>query len=108
MALGYLAADLQLLEERVQRLERRAQRRLLRTTENPFDLTNNEFKELYRLTPDLIFYLMDALEPRFQRTRITGLSAEKQVRKSLYFCFIMTIMFIVFKFLSLLFLSLWY
>lgn len=85
MALGYLAADLQLLDERVQRLERRAQRRLLRSTENPFDLTNNEFKELYRLTPDLIFYLMDALKPRLQRTRITGLSAEKQILSAVRF-----------------------
>lgn len=79
MALGYLALDFMMLENRVQHLERRVQRQLLRTTEDPFDLTDNEFRELYRLTPDLIIDLVDALEPRLQRTRITGLSAEKQV-----------------------------
>lgn len=82
MALGYLALDLMRMEDRVQRLERRTQRQLLRATEDPFDLTNNEFRELYRLTPDLIFDLIDALEPRLQRTRITGLSTEKKVIQS--------------------------
>lgn len=79
MALGYLALNLIMMEDHVQHLERRVERQLLRTTENPFDLTNNEFRELYRLTPDLIFDLVDALEPRLQRTRITGLAVEKQV-----------------------------
>lgn len=79
MALGYFAFDVVMMEDRIQRLERRAQRQLLRATDDPFDLTDNEFRELYRLTPDLMFNLIDALEPRLQRTRITGLSAEKQV-----------------------------
>lgn len=80
MALGYLVLDdIMMMEDRIQRLERRTQRQLLRVTEDPFDLTENEFKELYRLTPDLIFYLIDALEPRLQRTRITGLSTEKKL-----------------------------
>lgn len=95
MALGYLAADLILMEDRV-RFERRAQRRLLRETENPFDLTANEFRELYRLTPNLFFNLIEALEPQLQRTRITGLSAEKQVQIIIYFCFITMIIFILF------------
>ncbi|XP_012215802.2 putative nuclease HARBI1 [Linepithema humile] len=85
MALGYLALNLIMMEDHVQHLERRVERQLLRTTENPFDLTNNEFRELYRLTPDLIFDLVDALEPRLQRTRITGLAVEKQVLSAVRF-----------------------
>lgn len=107
MALGYLALDLIRMEDRVQRLERRTQRQLLRATEDPFDLTNNEFRELYRLTPDLIFDLIDALEPRLQRTRITGLSTEKKViqiitpyilQYNVYFCFLGSIYFYFFNF----------
>ncbi|XP_071580476.1 putative nuclease HARBI1 [Temnothorax nylanderi] len=74
-----------MMENRVQRIERRVQRQICRATEDPFDLTNNEFKELYRLTPDLIFDLVDVLEPRLQRTRITGLSVEKQVLSAVRF-----------------------
>lgn len=86
MALGYLVLDdIMMMEDRIQCLERRTQRQLLRVTEDPFDLTENEFKELYRLTPDLIFYLIDALEPRLQRTRITGLSTEKKVLSAVRF-----------------------
>lgn len=76
MALGYLALDLMRIEDRVQRLERRTQRQLLRATEDPFDL-NNEFRELHCLTPDLIFDLIDALQPPLQRTRIIGLQKRK-------------------------------
>lgn len=98
MAIGYLAFDAVMMEDRVQRLERRAQRQLLRATNDPFDLTNNEFRELYRLTSDLLFNLIDALEPRLQRTRITGLSVEKQVIQivvNIYFCFIVSLYLII-------------
>lgn len=95
MALNYLGLDIMIAEDHVQRLDRRIERQLLRIAEDPFDLTNNEFKELYRLSPDLIFNLIDALEPRLQRTRITGLSVEKQVIQivvTIYFlCFIVMI-----------------
>ncbi|XP_011858448.1 PREDICTED: uncharacterized protein LOC105556002 [Vollenhovia emeryi] len=84
MALGYLALDLMDMEDRIQHLERRA-RQVLRITEDPFDLTHNEFRELYRLTPDLMFDLVDMLEPRLQRTRITGLSTEKQILAAVRF-----------------------
>lgn len=81
MAFNYLVLnDLIMLEDHIERFDRRIQRQVSRAIEDPFVLTNNEFKELYRLTPDLVYYLVDALEPRLQRTRITGLSVEKQVR----------------------------
>lgn len=79
MALGYLGLDLMLMDNNINRLDRRVDRQLLRMAENPFHLTNEEFKQLYRLTPDIVFNLIDLLEPQLQRTRINGLSVEKQV-----------------------------
>ena len=76
---GYLAEDLMDLEVRLQRLERRNLRQELREVQDPFDLTDTEFKELYRLNTDLLSNLVDGLTPRLQHTRITGLSVEKQV-----------------------------
>lgn len=79
MALDYVGLDLMLMDNNINRLDRRVERQLLRMAENPFDLTNEEFKQLYRLTPDIEFNLIDVLEPQLQRTRINGLSVEKQV-----------------------------
>lgn len=78
MALGYVGLDLMLMDNNIN-LDRRVERQLLRMAENPFDLTNGEFKQLYRLTPDIVFNLIDVLEPQLQRTRINDLSVEKQV-----------------------------
>jgi len=82
MADAYIAANILNLENRIQRLERRTDRRILREIEDPFDLTDVEFKELYRLTPDLINDLIDVLAPHLMHTRITGLSVEKQVNNN--------------------------
>lgn len=79
MALGFVGLDLMLMGNNIDRLDRRVERQLLRMAENPFDLTNEEFKQLYRLTPDIVFNLIDVLESQLQRTRINGLSVEKQV-----------------------------
>lgn len=80
MADAYLAAHIIIcLENRAERLERRTDRHILREIEEPFDLTNAEFKELYRLTPELTSDLVDVLSPHLMHTRITGLSVEKQV-----------------------------
>lgn len=79
MADAYLAAHILNLENRIQRLERRADRQILREIEEPFDLTDVEFRELYRLTPELTSDLIDVLAPYLMHTRITGLSVEKQV-----------------------------
>ncbi|CAL1672157.1 unnamed protein product [Lasius platythorax] len=78
MADAYLAAHILDFENRIQRLEQRADRQVLREIEEPFDLTV-EFRELYRLTPELISDLVDVLAPHLMHTRITGLSVEKQV-----------------------------
>ncbi|EFN60645.1 Putative nuclease HARBI1, partial [Camponotus floridanus] len=85
MVLGYVGLDLMLMDNNINRLDRRVERQLLRMAENPFDLTNEEFKQLYRLTPDIVFNLIDVLEPQLQRTRINGLSIEKQVLAALRF-----------------------
>lgn len=80
MADVYLAAYILIgLENRAERLERRTDRHILREIEDPFDLTNAEFKELYRFTPELTSDLVDVLAPHLMHTRITGLSVEKQV-----------------------------
>lgn len=79
MADAYLAAHILDLENRIQRLEQRADRQILREIEEPFDLTDVEFRELYRLTPELTSDLIDVLTPHLMHTRITGLSVEKQV-----------------------------
>ncbi|XP_024873458.1 putative nuclease HARBI1 [Temnothorax curvispinosus] len=79
MADACLAADILNLEYRIQRCERRVNRQVLREIEQPFDLTDVEFRELYRLTPELLNDLIDVLAPHLMHTRITGLSVEKQV-----------------------------
>lgn len=79
MADAYLAAHIVDLENRIERLRRRADRHILREIEDPFHLTDAEFKELYRLTPELTSNLIDELAPHLTHTRITGLSVEKQV-----------------------------
>lgn len=79
MADAYLAAHILDLENRIQRLERRADRQILREIEEPFDLTDVEFRELYHLTPELTSDLIDVLASHLMHTRITGLSVEKQV-----------------------------
>jgi len=48
MALFYLAWDLLALEERVQILERRIERRILRDSQNPYDRPRNEFLNMFR------------------------------------------------------------
>jgi len=82
MADAYIAANILNLENRIQRLERRTDRRILREIEDPFDLTDVEFRELYRLTPDLTNDLIDVLATHLMHTRITGLSVEKQVNNN--------------------------
>lgn len=79
MAEGYLAVDLLHLNHRVRRIERRAERRFLRETQDPFDLTDEDFIDLYRLTKGLANNIIDVLHPHLQRSRVSGLSIEKQV-----------------------------
>lgn len=52
MALYYLGWDLLALEERVGILERRLERRLLRDSQNPYNLPRNEFLNMFRVSPE--------------------------------------------------------
>ncbi|RLU22835.1 hypothetical protein DMN91_005113 [Ooceraea biroi] len=76
MALEYLALDLLLLDERIRRLERRIERRLLRDAQNPFFLPREEFINCFRLTPDLVIHVTNTLRADLQNRRITGLAIE--------------------------------
>lgn len=79
MADAYFAAHVLNLQNRIEHLERRIDRQILREVEELFDLTNVEFKQLYRLIPELTSDLIDVLAPHLTYTRITVLSVEKQV-----------------------------
>lgn len=89
MALEYLALDLVIVDERIRRLERRIERRLLRDAHNPFHLPREEIMNYFRLTPDLVIQITDTLRADLRNTRITGLAAEikvilEQNKKTLY------------------------
>jgi len=46
---------------------------------DPFNLSDEMFINLYRLSPDVVLDLIDILEPQLQRQRLYGLSVEHQV-----------------------------
>ncbi|XP_046468084.1 putative nuclease HARBI1 [Neodiprion pinetum] len=67
MAEGHLAIDVLNLDCRVRRLEQTLERKLMRREQDSFDLTNEEFIELYRINPQLAADLIDTLQPSLQR-----------------------------------------
>lgn len=79
MAEGYLAWDLLHLEHRERRLERLIERHNWRDLHDPFDLHDDEFINLYRLTPDIVMELTDVLRPYLEHQRLNSLSPERQV-----------------------------
>lgn len=79
MAEGYLAINILLLQERVRRIERRLERRLLRDAQNPFELPNNKFIAQFRVNKEVVTDIVNVLRPHLQKQRITGLSPEIQV-----------------------------
>jgi len=79
MALEYLAWELMLLVERVRRIERCVERRRLRNAQNPFDLPRDEFIDYFRLTPELVIEITNAVRADLQNERITGLVPEIKV-----------------------------
>lgn len=84
MAGEFLAWDLLHLEQRVGRLERHMLRQNWRELHDPFDLHETEFIKLYRVTPDIVFDITDALRERLEHRRLSGLSAELQVYRLLF------------------------
>ncbi|XP_071570182.1 putative nuclease HARBI1 [Temnothorax nylanderi] len=79
MAEVYLAWNVLLLQERVRRLERKVERRLMRDAQNPFELPRHEFIAQFRLPQGLVMQIVNALRQDLQKQRITGLSPEIQV-----------------------------
>eukprot|EP00102_Acyrthosiphon_pisum_P019486 XP_016656696.1 PREDICTED: putative nuclease HARBI1 [Acyrthosiphon pisum] len=79
MALFYLGWDLLALEERVHILERRIERRILRDSQDPYDLPRNEFLNMFRVSPELAMDLTNEIRDQLQRERSTGLPEEIQV-----------------------------
>lgn len=79
MAEEYLMQDLLYLENRARQLERRRERRDLRDTNDPFELHDDVFVDLFRLPPDIVMEVTERLRPRLQRQRSYGISPERQV-----------------------------
>ncbi|XP_018372982.1 PREDICTED: putative nuclease HARBI1 [Trachymyrmex cornetzi] len=71
--------------QRVWQIERRLERRLLRDHANPLALPQNEFMDIFRLSPDLALYLINELRHDLQPQRISGLAPELQVLTVLQF-----------------------
>lgn len=79
MAEEYLMWDLLHLENRVRQLEHRQERRAWRDTNDPFELHDDVFTDLFRLPPDTVLELVDTLRPMLRRLRPYGISPERQV-----------------------------
>lgn len=79
MAEYYLGWELLELEERVRMLERRVERKVLRDTQNPYDLPINEFMNTFRVSPELAMDLTNSIRDSLQRERSSGLPVEIQV-----------------------------
>ncbi|CAD7011460.1 unnamed protein product [Ceratitis capitata] len=77
MAFEYLAYDLSQDEE--VSYPSSLDRSLRREAEDPFHLDATEFRQLYRLTPDLVEEVVSQLDCQLKGRRITALSTEKQV-----------------------------
>lgn len=75
----FLAWELVLLENRARNMERRIRREEWRNNHDPFELSDDMFINLYRITPDIAMELIEILEPHLQRQRAYGISTEHQV-----------------------------
>lgn len=84
MALYFLGWELEVLMERVRKIERRLERRILRDTQNPYELPRSEFIDIFRLSPELSMDLTNTIRPILQRKRNTGIPVEIQVIILLY------------------------
>ncbi|XP_008179536.1 putative nuclease HARBI1 [Acyrthosiphon pisum] len=85
MALEFLRWELMLLEERVRVQERRIERRVLRDTQDPFDLPREEFVFMFRISHELAFDVINAIRALLQGQRSSGLSPEVQFLVTVHF-----------------------
>lgn len=66
-------------DHRARRAERVAEKQRMRADQNPFDMDNDVFIDLFRLTPDSTMNIVEELRPDLERQRSSGLSVERQV-----------------------------
>jgi len=85
MAEAYIIWDLLVLQERVRRIERQLERRLLRDAQNPFELPHDEFIAQFRVSQELVMDIVNILRQYLQKVRISGLSPEIQVLVAINF-----------------------
>ncbi|XP_046736243.1 uncharacterized protein LOC124405412 [Diprion similis] len=80
MAMGWLAnAVLDAEEDEDAVAELMVNRRQLRDEQNPFELPEVQFQQLFRLSRELASDLVNHLRPHLERDRSNGLSVECQV-----------------------------
>lgn len=83
MAFNFFARGLMPLIDDMQGLEYHRDMRYVqrgtREINHPFDLSNNDFRTLFRVTPDIADELIDELAPYLTRIRSYGISVEEQV-----------------------------
>ncbi|XP_017469052.1 PREDICTED: putative nuclease HARBI1 [Rhagoletis zephyria] len=85
MAFQFLGYDAEMAQQRQGARSFAAERALLREVDSPFDLDEGQFKRLYRLTPNLVYEIIDKIGSRLERKYVSALSAEKQVLAALRF-----------------------
>ena len=84
MAGEFLAWELLHLEHRMNRLERQIQRHNWRELHDPFDLDETEFIKLYRVNPDIVMDVTNAIRERIEYQRLGALTPELQVCRLLF------------------------
>lgn len=59
-------------------------RNSMRDISNPFDLSHNDFRTIFRVNMDIADELIDRLAPRLQRIKSYGVTVEEQVLVNAY------------------------
>lgn len=77
MANEFLAWKLLLLEHRMRNRERRVERREWQDNHDPFDLSDDMFINLYRVSLEIALELINILGPQLQPQRLYGLSVDR-------------------------------
>ncbi|XP_026323199.1 uncharacterized protein LOC113232642 [Hyposmocoma kahamanoa] len=78
VGLDYLLELDEMVEDhRARWAERVAEKQRMRADQNPFDMDNYVFIDLFRLTPDSTMNIVEELRPDLERQRSSGLSVER-------------------------------